>query len=533
MTDNEHNFCVEGDLDKYLQSQFAQDMDTSNKVDGKPVYYWIDQHDRQVPNDAGYVAVTGSTNITIRDLDLSKNGQGVLVAYTDGLVVENISTMNEEQGIAIAQSSNCMVLRNAVTNSDFGIEIRGSLNVTIIGNTILNNTDGLYLRDSDSNIIHGNAIASNDDAIRLEYSPANEISDNTVTNNFIGISLAWSGSCTLRDNNVTRNVQNFGVDGNCLQDFLLDMDASNVIEGKPVCYMINRHELAINPSTFPLPGYLAVVNCTSVIVRDLNLTNNSQGILLAYTNNSMIERVIASDNGEGICLYGCDGNTISGNVVTDNAQDGVALFFSTNNNITLNTATSDGMSGIWLSGSSKNLVRNNTFSQNNYGGGITLEDSSRNNSIIENTVGRNLIAISMGINEPHDNRIYHNNFVDNTNQVFDLTRFWKERNTWDDGQGQGNYWSDYNGTDTDGDGIGDTSLPYLGIDAYPLMTKYWNKADVNHDGRVDVLDIFMVANSFGTKIGDPSWDPRGDLDGSGTVNVIDVFLVASEYGETA
>ncbi len=65
-----------------------------------------------------------------------------------------------------------------------------------------------------------------------------------------------------------------------------------------------------------------------------------------------------------------------------------------------------------------------------------------------------------------DSLIYLNNFINNTIQVYD-----DSENRWDNGS-VGNYWSDYNGTDSNGDSIGDTPYHILGVDnsdSYPLI----------------------------------------------------------------
>jgi hypothetical protein len=64
--------------------------------------------------------------------------------------------------------------------------------------------------------------------------------------------------------------------------------------------------------------------------------------------------------------------------------------------------------------------------------------------------------------------------MNNSSQVSSSSvLFPSSTNLWDNGV-EGNYWSDYNGTDSNQDGIGDT--PYIidanNVDHYPLMAQY-------------------------------------------------------------
>jgi len=59
--------------------------------------------------------------------------------------------------------------------------------------------------------------------------------------------------------------------------------------------------------------------------------------------------------------------------------------------------------------------------------------------------------------------------------------------------------------------------------------------DVDGDGDVDSIDVFShVALAYGSKVGDPNYNPDCDFDGDGDVDPVDVFsYVAPFYGKTA
>jgi len=135
-------------------------------------------------------------------------------------------------------------------------------------------------------------------------------------------------------------------------------------------------------------------------------------------------------------------------------------------------------------GGSNVIIGNNIV--NNYNAMNLVE--TNNNIIAQNNFTNNnnpyVIVSAVMLWGSSNNRIYQNNFIDN-NRPAGADSFFNSQssgNLWDNGK-EGNYWDDYNGTDADGDGIGDTpyeiytrnrsgALYPKNTDRFPLMTPF-------------------------------------------------------------
>jgi parallel beta-helix repeat protein len=593
MTANRYNFGVIG---SHL-THFIQDMDASNTVEGRPAYYWLNQRDKEIPADAGYVGVVNSTNISVKGLNLASNVQGVLLAYASECLIENVNAFNNTYGIYLYSCSNNTLIRNtASSEGKRGIQLVSSSNNVVGDNTIINNEIGIGLwLSAENNRISGNSVSNstNGAGLYLDCSASNIISNNIVTNSNHGIMLYNSGSNTLRNNGMTGNSYNFGVYGISLSHYVNDVDASNAVNGKQIYYRINQHDKQVPANV----GYVAVVNSTGITAKDLNLSNNEQGVLFAYTTGSTITNVIASDDYNGIYLWCSNSNIISRSNIANSGWDGVGLYYSERDTIFGNTVTNASvgieitasldnsidsntvfgnivgvisyhstdnvvinnkvsgdarsLAGIALSEARRSTIRRNKVANNTFliGAGIYLEWFSNDNTILENTLSDNYYGISIGNgglygleDESNNNTIYHNNFIKNTKQA----RSSNSINIWDNGYPSGgNYWSDYTGVDfysgscqneTGSDGLGDTQYTIDGntTDRYPFIQLYVPVlGDLNHDGIVDLFDAIQIASVFGDYPGHPLWNPDADLNQDGIVDIFDAIILAGNFGKTA
>ena len=206
-----------------------------------------------------------------------------------------------------------------------------------------------------------------------------------------------------------------------------------------------------NPSSFD-NGIL--VESNGVTIKNLNIKGFvGAGVFLDSAKQCKIQDNIITGNGVGIEMTGSPTDTIiSGNKIIGNTN------------------------GIYLQGGSKNQIYNNDImSHPHYG--LRIHFSSTNNTIYGNNIIENNLAhyssasieISGG---SQNNKFYHNNIEGNSPLVYlEVATY---LNLWDNGSNDGgNYWSDYMGTDGNGDGIGDTpyNMSASNTDYYPIINQ--------------------------------------------------------------
>lgn len=221
-------------------------------------------------------------------------------------------------GLDVVESSGNNLSGNSITGSKLGISLRRSDNSSLIANVCRGNERaGIYSDRSFNNLLEGNILNGNGNGILLTGSGENMLFSNNASLNTYGISLRGAPKNVLKNNMFNDNAYNLRIDngetssaslGSSNQEFFLqEIDSSNQVDGRPICYLIGESNQEVPIGC----GFIGLVGCRNILVRNQTLSNSSAGVLLVNSTACRIENVTLFQDEVGVHLRNCTAFVVS------------------------------------------------------------------------------------------------------------------------------------------------------------------------------------------------------------------------------
>jgi len=237
-------------------------------------------------------------------------------------------------------------------------------------------------------------------------------------------------------------------------------------------------------------------------VRFANISGNEvwetrDGIYIEAANDNIIHNNLMRDLRYGVHYMFSNRNEVTDNRTT-RTRTGYALMQSRQLTVNNNSSDHDQNYGMLMNYITYSTLKNNfvTAVQPGSGDGVHISGAEGKalfiyNSLFNTLSGNHFERSALGIHltaGSEDNRIYHNSFVGNQQQVKYVAIRYQE---WSH-EGKGNYWSDYLGWDRNSDGIGD--VPYEPNDNVDrLLWMYPQVRLLMHSPSIELLRLVQRA----------------------------------------
>jgi parallel beta-helix repeat protein len=491
-------------------------------------------------NDAGHVVNVVSDNVSISGFTVQNSG--------------SIHVPELDAGICLNGTAGCTISGNRLVDNGFaGISLLNSDQNTITCNNVSSaGWGGVHLMNSTRNLVSVNVIADKYGGVNGHVSSNyNNITENVISNCTYGMFYHASNHNNIWGNNISA----IAVEGIWLQDQVnYNLVAENNLINNTVAIRLEgpNYNNTLSRNVITGAGYGIKIQNSARYTRiaDNVIVNNhasndswSAGIRLDSGLDSQIHSNTIAGNNYGVLLYSYSprvsiyNNTITGNEFGIRVASGGSDYLNVSYNVVIdNRGYGIGLTGFGGTSNYATITRNLIVNNSD---GIALGQNSNYNTVSHNNISMNNYGFY--IEYSTQNSIYANNILNNTQQVYIASGL---INSWDNGYPSGgNYWDDYNGTDlyggayqneTGSDGLGDS--PYViddsNLDKYPLMDLWhYTLGDINFDGKVSLTDLVLLANAYGSKLGDAKWNPNADIDNNGTVGLSDLVALAQHYGQ--
>ncbi len=326
-------------------SAFINNVDSSNTIDGKPIYYLIGQANQIVPSDAACIVLVNCINMTIQNPTLALSYNGVVLANTTDSIVSGCKLGYVDPAF-LNQYATPLPPLDIMLFSSYYDNVQNN-QVTICldyssFNCLNGNTGVLHLYDSNNNKIINNLLkemgcfgSADSDAVTVEASSNNVLNGNTITGIATGVAiLSGSTNNTIISNNIVNSPEG----GITISDDFSDIfGSSNLCDpNRPIDNIIYNNTITGNGNQ----GILDCGYCTKIIGNNLP-KNMGWGIVLSNSVNSTVM-----------------GNAIEGFVfgqIGTNVTDALIVA----NNITANSRYSQ--YGIWFLSNSSGTFYDNNF----------------------------------------------------------------------------------------------------------------------------------------------------------------------------